>query len=71
MTPEQLRDARAVLGQMWGLDRPLKCAELGRALRLAGRDPGRSILDYERGATKITGPLAVAIEAMLAGFRPR
>jgi integrase len=31
------------------LDRPLRAAELGRALRLQGRDPGRAILDWERG----------------------
>lgn len=70
MTPEQFRDARGTLGFMWGLDRPLRMTEMGRALRLTGRDPGNSIRDYERGKTQISGPISVAVEAMLAGFRP-
>ncbi len=71
MTPDKIREARATLGQMWGLDRPLHMSELGRALRLRGRDPGATIRDWERGHTAITGPAAVAIEAMLEGFVPR
>ncbi|MDB5523881.1 MAG: hypothetical protein JWM58_1644 [Rhizobium sp.] len=75
MTGNAMRDARATLGEMWGLDRPLKMSELGRALRLGGRgqgrkDPGESIRDYERGKTTISGPVSVAIEMMLAGARP-
>jgi hypothetical protein len=70
MTPEQLRDARAKLGELWGLGRPLKASELGRALRLSGRDVGESIRDWERGKTPISGPVSVAVEAMLRGFRP-
>jgi hypothetical protein len=69
VTPDELRAARATLGQMWGLDRPLRMAELGRALRLTGRDVGATVRDWERGST-ITGPVSVAIEAMLAGFVP-
>jgi len=68
MTPADLRDARAVLGSMWGLGRPLHMSELGRALRLAGRDPGASVRDWERGHTPISGPVSIAVEAMLAGF---
>lgn len=70
MTPAQLRDARAVLGQIWGLGRPLRMSELGRALRLQGRDPGASVRDWERGHTPISGPVSIAVEAMLSGFRP-
>jgi hypothetical protein len=70
MTPDQLRDARATLGQMWGKGRPLHGSELGRALRLGGRDPGESIRDYERGTTRISGPMSVAVEMMLAGQLP-
>lgn len=70
MTPDELRDARARLGSMWGLGRPLRMAEMGRALRLSGRDPGASIRDYERGTTKISGPVSVAVEMMLAGALP-
>jgi hypothetical protein len=68
MTGRDLRKARATLGKLWGLERPLRAAELGRALRLQGRDPGRSVLDWERGKTPITGPVSLVIEAMLAGY---
>lgn len=70
MTPESLYNARRTLGSMWGLGRPLKASELGRALRLGGRDPGESIRDYERGKTRISGPMSVAVEMMLAGAKP-
>lgn len=70
MTPEQLYDARATLGRMWGLARPLKASELGRALRLGGQKPGESIRDYERGKTSISGPVSVAVDMMLAGALP-
>ena len=70
MTPDQLRAARATLGHLWGLNRPLKLSELGRALRLCGRDPGEAVHDWERGHNTISGPASIAIEAMLAGFRP-
>lgn len=70
MSPDNLYEARRVLGEMWGLGRPLKASELGRALRLGGRDPGESIRDYERGKTRISGPMSVAVEMMLAGAKP-
>ena len=70
MTPDELREARGRLGELWGLGRPLRMSELGRALRLAGRDPGESVRDWERGHTPISGPVSVAVEAMLRGFVP-
>ena len=70
MTPDQLRSARETLGNAWGLCRPLFMSELGRALRLGGRDPGQSIRDYERGNTRISGPMSVAVEMMLSGSLP-
>jgi len=70
MTGDELRDARATLGALWGFGRPLHASELGRALRLGGRDPGESIRDYERGKTKISGPMSVAVEMMLSGALP-
>lgn len=69
MTRNQLIAARTKLGKMAGLDRPLHKSELGRALRLQGRDPGNSVNDWERKGT-ITGPASVAIEMMLAGAEP-
>jgi len=70
MTPAQLYAARATLGQLWNKGRPLHASELGRALRLGGRDPGASIRDYERGKTPISGPLSVAVQMMLGGSLP-
>ena len=69
MTGAQIRKARATLGRMWGLDRPLRAAELGRILRLHGRDPGASVLAWENG-TPISGPVSVAVEMMLRGAEP-
>lgn len=70
MTPDELRDARAALGALWGLGRPLHASELGRVLRLGGKEPGESIRDYERGKTRISGPMSVAVEMMLRGALP-
>lgn len=70
MTADEIRDARARIGELWGYSRPLHMSELGRALKLKGRDPGNTVRDWERGKTPITGPAAVAIEAMLRGFKP-
>ena len=70
MTGDEMHDARGRLGQLWGFGRPLRASELGRVLRLSGRDPGASIRDYERGKTAISGPLSVAVEMMLAGAIP-
>lgn len=70
MTGEELYAARDKLGELWGKGRPLHASEMGRALRLGGRDPGESVRDYERGKTSISGPLSVAVEMMLAGMLP-
>lgn len=65
MTGSDIRKARATLGKAWGLDRPLHAAELARLLGLKGRDPGRSVLDWESGKTTVTGPVALAVWYML------
>lgn len=70
MTGERIRKARRTLGEMWGLDRPLHAAELARVLRLRGRDPGQSVLDWESGKTEPSGPVSVALEMMLTGAEP-
>jgi hypothetical protein len=70
MTPDELYEARAQLGELWGYKRPLRAAELGRALRLGGRSPGESIRDYERGKTGISGPISVCVDMFLTGTLP-
>lgn len=70
MTPEEVRSARRILGEMWGMGRPLHAAELARALRLTGRDPGLAVIRWERGEPRISGPAMTAVRAMLDGWRP-
>jgi hypothetical protein len=70
MTGEELYAARAKLGELWDLGKPLGVNELARALRL-GKNGAAGILKMEAGERPISGPVSVAIEAMLAGFRPR
>lgn len=70
MSAAELTDAMEALGPMWGLDRPLQNSEMARALRLGGRDPGRSVQDWLTGSTNITGPVQVAIKMMIAGALP-
>lgn len=67
MTGEEMRGARDQLGELYGLERPLTMAELGRLIRLGGRDPGAGVRDYERGSTRISGPLSLALELLVAG----
>ena len=69
MTGEQVRDARAKLGELWKKGRPLYASELARALRMGGRDPGLSILHWERGKP-VTGPVSALIEVYLKGVKP-
>ena len=69
MTGKDIHNARAKLGKLWRLGRPLYMTELGEALRLTGRDPGATVRLWERGSP-VSGPVSVAIAAMLAGYRP-
>jgi hypothetical protein len=77
LSPEDIREARRALGRQWGLGRDLSQAELAEALGLANKD---AVREMERGGfnthsglkvTRITGPVTVAIRAMLAGYLPR
>ncbi len=68
---ESLATARERLGEMWGLDRPLKAAELARVLRMRGNNAARKIIAWESGEAKVTGPASVAIEALLSGWQPQ
>jgi hypothetical protein len=64
VTGEDLRRAREELG--WTVYR------LGTALRLGGsvEKGGQRVRELERGARQMSGPIAVAVEAFVAGFRP-
>lgn len=68
LTGDELRSARLQLGAMWA--RRLSCADLAKALRLAGDDAGKAVSDMERGRRAISGPVSVCVEAWLAGAPP-
>jgi transcriptional regulator with XRE-family HTH domain len=63
-TPNDLKTARQVLG--WSL------RQMARALRLAGSDAKAAtrVREMESGSRPISGPVAVAVEAFLSGWRP-
>lgn len=65
-----LGEARCRLGDLWGLGRPLHESELGAALELSAAKPGDSIRHMEHHPHRITGPISVAVKAMLDGFVP-
>lgn len=70
MTPLQITEARHTLGQMWGLNRSLRKSELGRAVGLAGSDPGQSIRDYEAGVTPPSKMFVNLVTLYLRGALP-
>lgn len=70
MSGHDVRAARGALGELWGLGRPLTMRQMGRALRLTGRNIGASVRDYERGRTEVSGPLSALIELYLRGAAP-
>jgi hypothetical protein len=71
MVPSDIFLARQTLGRLWGLGREVSWSELGHILRLKGDDPGESIRRMESGHDALSGPMSVAIEAMLGGYKPR
>lgn len=58
MTPAEVTAARLALGFN-------TAAALGRALELEGRDPGRTVKQWESGKAPIMGPARVALRLML------
>jgi hypothetical protein len=61
---DELKMARTILG--WDHE------QLGRALRLAGTPEKRTarVREMEMGKRDISGPVQVAIEALMSGWRP-
>lgn len=60
-----LTRARDTIGEAWGLGRSLTKAELARALRLTPDYLGRL-----EGGAPMSGPVLVAIKALLWGYPP-
>ncbi|MBL8556053.1 MAG: helix-turn-helix transcriptional regulator [Phenylobacterium sp.] len=61
-TGDHLRQAREAMG--WSP------ADLARALRFNENHGASRILEMEKGKRELSGPLTVAVEALLRGFLP-
>lgn len=61
-TGDHLRQAREAMG--WSP------ADLARALRFQENHGASRILEMESGKRQLTGPVTVAVEALLRGFVP-
>jgi hypothetical protein len=70
MNPSDLTRARARLGEMWGLGRPVFRSELGALLKYRSRDTGSLLAAFEAGNRPVPGPIEIAVLALLSGFQP-
>jgi hypothetical protein len=62
MTPEKLKLARHYMG--------FSVNEMADALRLSPANGGTTIRKMEAGKINITGPISVAVDAMMKGYDP-
>lgn len=62
MTPEKLKLARNYMGY--------SVNDMAAALRLSPDNGGTTIRKMESGKINITGPIMVAVDAMLKGYDP-
>ena len=72
--PEAAMDiaaARVEIGKVWGLDRAITKAELGRALGLSASNGGDYVSKLESGKHKLTGTIRVCVEMLIDGATPR
>lgn len=67
--PMELPRIREHLGNLWGLERSLTRAELGRALGL-GAQSGEYLGRMEKTGKIFTGPAETAVRMMMAGCVP-
>lgn len=63
-------EARARLGELWGVGRPLMRTELARALGLSPTNGNDHVLNMENEKTRVSGPIAILIGLYLAGTSP-
>ena len=62
MTPEKLKLARNYMG--------FSVNEMADALRLSPANGGTTVRKMEAGKVRISGPIMVAVDAMLKGYDP-
>jgi hypothetical protein len=71
MNGNDLPAIRAQLGILWGLKRPLRKAELGRACGYTKLNAWRAVARWESSDAELIPPVVRLLEAMLhAGYRP-
>lgn len=69
-TPLNIADVRVRLGEIWGLERPITKAELGRALGLRPKYAGEHVGKWEKGKANLPMSAEVPIRMMLNGAKP-
>jgi len=62
MSPSQLKLARAFLGY--------SLTDMSDALQLSANNGADTIRKMESGKVNITGPISVAVDAMVKGYNP-
>jgi DNA-binding XRE family transcriptional regulator len=62
MTPEKLKLARNYMGY--------SVNDMAAALRLSPENGGTTVRKMEAGKVNITGPIMVAVDAMMKGYDP-
>lgn len=71
MRGSELPAIRAYLGELWGLDRPLRKTEFGRCVGLSGAHHHQSVWRWETTDSELPGPVIRVVEAMVFwGYRP-
>jgi hypothetical protein len=66
-----LRAVRDSLGALWGLGRPLRKAELGRACGYTGRNAWQAVARWESTDAELNPTVARLLGVMLSGaYRP-
>ena len=68
--PELVKSARETLGRAIGLRSPASAADLGRVLRMPGRDPGARVNSWLDGVASPSPAGVFALECVAAGMYP-
>jgi hypothetical protein len=64
MPGEAVGMARAIIGEKWGLGRPLRRSELARVLRYQGANGSATIAAYETGAARVPAVVSLALDLL-------
>lgn len=68
--PSLVQSARETLGRVLGLRSPASAADLGRVLRMPGRDPGARVNSWLDGVSSPSPAGVFALECVAAGMYP-